>query len=256
MSFQYFSDVHTEFFHNIEQVEQIDIKAMAPYLIIAGDIGNVFNKYREYYVRLLAKVSSMFKYVFIISGNHEYYSLTSQNTETSDEWFKLVESEIMNIAKQFPNVIYLQNEIFNIPDTDICIYGTTLWSNINPFYQSKILRQMSDYTLIPNFSIGKTREIYNSNVEKLQDVILQSTNKRFVVISHHLPSYELIDDKYKYCDLNSAFASSVNISMDNKIVAWVAGHTHMPQEKGKFHVNPIGYPGENMYANYNKTFIV
>jgi hypothetical protein len=85
----------------------------------------------------------------------------------------------------------------------------------------------------------------------------QSDGKKVIVMSHHMPSYELIDTLYiskQYAMINCAFASDVSIADDSRIVAWVYGHTHKSYQNGKFYCNPIGYPGENKKWSLAKHF--
>lgn len=253
MSFQYFSDLHLEFFKHFRQIDKLGIQPCAPYLIVAGDISSMTPEGINKYERFLTLVSKMFTYVFIISGNHEYYQSRKRHNVTGD-WLSVVDSTIQNIAKTLPNIIYLQNTKFDLPNTNISVYGTTLWSAISKDEESIVRTAISDYCCIPQFTTTKSTELFENNVQSLKETLEQNKEKMFVVISHHLPSYELIAEQYKSCGINSAFASSVELAKSPQIVAWVAGHTHMPIELGKFHVNPVGYRGENSIVNVNKTF--
>lgn len=265
ITFQYFSDVHLEFFDNPQKIDLLNIKPYAPYLIIAGDIDNICNQVQHKYERFLTRISPLFKYVFIISGNHEYYDNheyyktigENQNQDKDidfDKWLKYIEDNIRIITKKFDNIIYLQNESFDIPNTDIMIFGTTLWSKISKDEEYKVSSTLSDYTYIPNFNVNKSTELFNQSINLLTTALEKNKDKRFIIISHHLPSYDLIPTKYKYSSYNSAYANNITFINDEHIVAWVAGHTHCPMESGKFHVNPIGYPKENMLINFNKIF--
>lgn len=256
IQFQYFSDLHLEFFNSVEQINKLDIKPMAPYLIMAGDIGNICGKYHNMYELFLTHVSKLFVNIFIITGNHEYYHLCGTKISDTNKWFEHIESKIGEIIEHLPNVIFLQNNLHIIPNTDICVYGTTLWSDIDKDMKHVINKQINDYRSIPQFNVNKSCDLFQSHVQQLTDSLLQNKDKRFIVVSHHLPSYKLIHKKYQYCELNSAFASSVDTAENSQIVAWVCGHTHMPMEMDKFHINPIGYPGENINVNYNKVFEV
>ena len=60
VGFQYFSDIHSEFFKNEGQLDNIDIQPSVPYLIIAGDIGNVCGQYQIMYEKFLKLVCNGF----------------------------------------------------------------------------------------------------------------------------------------------------------------------------------------------------
>jgi hypothetical protein len=83
------------------------------------------------------------------------------------------------------------------------------------------------------------------------------------MITHHLPSYDLIDEKYKTVNLNSVnqcFASNTDNLIKEPIILWIFGHTHQPTEKIingiKCVANPIGYPNELDKPDYNKIFCI
>lgn len=255
-TFQYFSDVHLEFLNSIDSINKFVIKPCAPYLIMAGDIDIICNPIRRKYSKFLEKLSSMFQYIFIVSGNREYYRSIGKKGHTVKQWMDKIDDDIKIICQKFPNVIFLQNESFNIPNTNLMIFGSTFWSYIMPEEEQCIKQIVSDYKYIPHFTSRISRELFNQSIECLDKVLKENPDKKFVVISHHLPSYELIHPRYRGCSFNSAFASSTLNAHNNNIVAWVAGHTHCPIEIGKFHVNPIGYPYENAFNDFNKVFTI
>jgi predicted phosphohydrolase len=251
-NFQYFSDLHLEFYHTLPY---FDIFPHAPYLVIAGDLGHAKE---SSYISFLTHMSTLFEYVFIISGNHEYHSklriFTSNQTEVVNSWMNSIEADIRKICAPLHNIIYLQNESFEIPNTNIVIYGTTLWSHIDDCSRHTIKNQITDYKYIPGFTTTHSNILYANNVKQLETTLTHPVyhDKVFVVISHHLPSYTLIHPKFSSFESNSAFASNVSIANDPRIVAWFAGHTHESIELGKFHINPIGYPGEKITVDCNK----
>lgn len=82
---------------------------------------------------------------------------------------------------------------------------------------------------------------------------LRSNTKPIIVATHHLPSYRLIDEKYKDCGINSAFDSSTLSTVLHHANVWLCGHhTHTPKNATigcngaiLLSCNPIGYEGEN-----------
>jgi hypothetical protein len=66
VKFQYISNLHLDLY----PLGLFDIDAIAPYLLLAGDIGNPYQKKYELF---LENISKKFEKIFIISGNHEYY---------------------------------------------------------------------------------------------------------------------------------------------------------------------------------------
>lgn len=244
LQFQYFSDLHMEF-RDRESLPEIPV--VAPYLVIAGDITT--HRRPDNYQRLFTQIAPLFRYIFFVSGNHEYYhnpTMCLMSTET----------QIRETIEPYSNVIYLQNQTFLIPETDIVVFGTTLWSQIRPEEASSVLNSLNDYRCIPALTINETTHLHQESLDKLEQTLNhpEYKGKRFVIISHHLPSYSLISPKFKYCTINSAFATDVKLAHDPRIVAWFCGHTHEPCELGKFLINPIGYPEESRHrkTRYDK----
>lgn len=247
MKFQYFSDIHTEEYKsNPKKLQKIlnTINVSAPYLILAGDIGD---PYSRIYKDFLKGLSSLFQHIFLIAGNHEYYG---------KQYMISVQTEIRKFTKSLGNITYLENEIFHIPDTNISIFGATFWSDICSQEETDITNYISDYQCIPTFTVQTSRDLHQQSCKVLNQALATYPSHKFIVISHHLPLYSLVDPKYlhKQPSLNSAFASNILSAYNPQIVAWVAGHTHTPLEQGIFYINPLGYRGENVKYNLNKTF--
>jgi len=86
-------------------------------------------------------------------------------------------------------------------------------------------------------------------VQSLQHTLASlGENQRLVVVSHHLPAWSLIEEKYNLEAnklINSAYACDIACANDPKIATWIYRHTHTRAVNGKFMCNPYGYPGEN-----------
>ena len=242
MKLRYFSDLHLEFI----KPNKIDefLKKIPPGLdevcILAGDIGNPRQPNYDIFMRF---VSVHFKKIFVITGNHEYYS----KTETIDE----TNIFLTEYFKKYDNVSFLSNSYENY--NNYCFIGTTLWSKItDPIYE------INDIYSIRDFNYSKYNRLNTESIIFLGDAI---KNNNCIVITHHVPSNKLIDIKYKtpemipynqwfYCDLDELIESN----KDN-IKCWFYGHTHTPSNKElheiPFLCNPIGYPNENSKLNFD-----
>lgn len=243
MKVYYISDLHLEFL-NSSKIEKI-IHKMGKHsddiLILAGDIGNPFS---STYKTFLQTISTMFEKVFIILGNHEYYGNYIFATE---QYFKKVCKEC--------NVVGLINE--SVLYNGYKIIGSTLWSNVTG--RSSI----NDTEKI----IGMTKNIYNKMHQECVNYIMSELDPTYkmILILHHLPSYSLIDPKYKkgvYVELNEWFATNIiekiPIEIHQHLCAIVYGHTHTERitmvENIQTYCNPIGYPGERRNINYQTYF--
>lgn len=239
------SDLHLEFVKPYQF--QAFIKKIIPHpdeiCILAGDIGN---PYSDNYGKFMEFINANFKKSFVIPGNHEYYGNKRTIFETNEylqEYFKI------------HNNISLLNNSYEYYDNR-CFVGTTLWSHItDPHHEINDVHRIKflDY------------KEYNALNRKCIDFLNKcaETQDNMVIITHHMPSKELIDSKYKtaqmipynqwfYCDMDSFIEKNTG-----KINYWIYGHTHTPLKTTMhdipFICNPIGYPGENSKSNYNVT---
>ena len=57
--------------------------------------------------------------------------------------------------------------------------------------------------------------------------LTESTTKHIVVVTHHLPTLEVVAHHHKGSVLNSAFATELSgLIADSRIDAWIYGHSH------------------------------
>lgn len=247
MRFQYFSDIHLEFFNgNTNKIKRVFMSKLAKQqsrpevLLLAGDIGNPF---RKCYQIFLEDVSLLYDKVIVIAGNHEYYKAPVEHM--SD-----VDAKCRDICQSMPreNVVFLQNESYDLTP-DISIYGGTFWTDIPHAKHRTVQYTINDYSMIPGFTPTMSCMFFDRALQGLKNCIEASPpDREWIVMSHHMPSFSLIDPKYRrpqYADMNCAFASEIGFAHHPQIKAWVYGHTHTPLQSGKFYCNPIGYPGEN-----------
>ena len=111
--------------------------------------------------------------------------------------------------------------------------------------------------------IEEYNKINDVCVKKITGLI-EDLPQNIIVITHHLPIYNLINDyykQYKYRLLNQWFYCDLDVLIEknkNKIKCWVYGHTHIPCEKNEYNIdficNPIGYKNENKKIEYNKVY--
>lgn len=238
MKFQYISDLHFEFgkFMNIEKY--------ADSIIIAGDIGDPTQKY---YYGFFKYLSEKFERIFFVAGNHEYYSKKRRSMQET-------ETMLQEIASNFTNVFYLQNDVYHFTDSDISIFGSTMWTQIKNNEISEVVTSISDYNLIDDFTVGTCNQLHNEAKNKLEDVVNKNPERKWIVITHHMPQTRLIHPKYQKIKINSAFASDIPFLDNDNIHHVIYGHTHTPMISGKYYCNPFGYPNENPKINFNTTF--
>ena len=91
---------------------------------------------------------------------------------------------------------------------------------------------------------------FNAEHEKclafIKKSVTRSTAEHIVVVTHHLPSLAVVTPEHMGNLLNSAFATELdNFIADNRIDAWIFGHSHANKEaiisNTRLICNQLGY---------------
>lgn len=239
LRFQIISDIHLE--TRSEKIPQITPSASN--LILAGDIGYPT---ADIYKKFLDWASSNYNLVFLIAGNHEYWSKTLPLDRT------LVFLE--RLCSAYPNVIFLEQEtiILEYQEQKVRVFGATLWSNLESNPEIKHL--ISDYKRItmtlcpPSLKRGPITTKYITGIHQQTVEILKSLLEDpmpLMVISHHLPSFVCTPFSDRY---TPAYATNLEWMLKAPIVLWVCGHSHHSIDTTIQNIrvvsNQMGYPFE------------
>ncbi len=240
MRIKIISDIHLEFLKKIKPtwINHM-IKPNADVLALAGDIGYPFLKEYE---NFLIETNKIFNKIFIITGNHEYYS--DKSIEENDNQIKKIIAD-----NKLTNMTFLSNsyEDYN----GFRFVGSTMWTHIS---DPKFL--INDFKCIKDMTVEKYNDLHKEAVYFVENTIRQS-ELPIVMITHHLPSFTLNDPKYaSYSGFNQCFSANLDHLISNPVKLWIYGHTHTPSDKEingvKLVCNPIGYPQENYPVDFNK----
>jgi Icc-related predicted phosphoesterase len=248
MRIQYISDVHLEFLSKYlrKGLTKKFTPKPADILCLAGDIGY---PHSLEYEKFLIESSKNWEKVFLIAGNHEYYTATTKRTMSE----KRAKISTWITEHRLANVTFLDNsyEDYN----GYRFVGSTLWSKIPP-NPSKLI---NDFYQIPEMTEELYNKLHDDAVAFLESDVVTASPLPVVTMTHHLPSYSLIDPKYRtglYAAYNHFFASECDHLIREPIKAWICGHTHTGFEKTlngvPVYCNPAGYPSENEGADLNK----
>lgn len=249
----YLSDFHLEFYKKSIPYETILGWKGGDILCLAGDIG--YPELNSYFV-FLAYCSSLYKYVFVIAGNHEYYKTIDHPLKTIQNTNK----KIIEVSKQFRNVHFLSESSFYIPEYNLNVLGTTLWTGGE--IERDDMYGYNDFNKIQGMSMpGQMERLHETSLLFLKDELQKHKHdgSKVLVLTHHLPSFQLIAPQYKDSGMNHLFATNLdNLFRDYTIHHWICGHSHCPVQKTientKVWMNPVGYPGENKDICWNATF--
>lgn len=127
------------------------------------------------------------------------------------------------------NVGYYQNQVLRIDDTDFIM--STLWSQIAPADEYFVWKGMNDFRQIMyNGKLLQTEEFNQMHafcLDFIKRSLAESTAKHIVVVTHHLPTLEVVASHHRESVLNSAFATELGeLIANSRIDAWIYGHSH------------------------------
>jgi hypothetical protein len=161
--FQLISDCHLELVKD-KAILLPKITPRAPGLVLAGDIGN---PYKKNYSMFLETCSKGWDHVFVVAGNHEYYSHSARRLMSE------IDEKIRSVCSQFPNVTFLQKDVFYLkdpgdPNKSIAVVGATLWTRMEETEQPVIRHMMNDYRTIFNTRSGtKSYNVSPADIDAL-----------------------------------------------------------------------------------------
>lgn len=224
---QYVSDLHLE--HRAKHAFPYLVTPAARYLALAGDIGqpshSLFRPFLEY-------VSRNWEQAFYVAGNHEYYAGSRKSMfETQDQ----IKSE----CDRFPNIHFLHhdNPSHYLAPMNFAIVGTTLWTHIPQESVEDAKRGMNDYRMIQVHEDDGTLVPLDPNITNIlhakerarleaQIDYWGAQGAQVCVITHHMPSFGFISQRYQGHPLSVCFASHCESLMKPHVRAWIYGHTH------------------------------
>jgi len=249
MKIQYVSDLHAEFHENIDFIiSKKIVKPIAPVLIVAGDwaSGKANNTQIN---KMLDWMSANWEQVWIVPGNHDFWGSSYYSPD------------LKYINKNLRSNVFLRNNCTEVIDDKYFIFSC-MWSFIPDAQFHYCSQAMNDFNQIVNFSPEKQTDIHNHNLKFIIDEIDRLNDKDIVVVTHHSPTFKLVDDYYIGNRVNCCYSSDLDILLEqtnSKVKYWVTGHSHtykrMNVEGVDVMRNPVGYCKYSENKNYKDRLI-
>ncbi|KAB2919980.1 MAG: hypothetical protein F9K29_03750 [Hyphomicrobiaceae bacterium] len=235
MRCHYLSDLHLETQDFARRLPGGDV------LIIAGDLCHArcldparTDKYsidqRARVMRFIDEARRNFAHVLMIPGNHEHYDGVFEDT-------------VRLLRRHLPGVTVLDDETTEIDG--VRFFGSTLWSDFDGGSEAcmnGVRRRMGEFFFVKtrsrdsegNETFAKFRPenafaAHEKAWSALIGAVTEQAGEPTIVITHHAPSLQGLNPKFKGNGLHGAYASA----LDDKIAAlsgvpvWVHGHTHI-----------------------------
>ena len=208
MKIQYASDLHLEFSDNSRYLKNNPLKPVGDILVLAGDIGYLnddnFSKHPFW-----DYVSENFKQVIVAVGNHELY-----------KYYDLAQMPQGLVCSTRDNVKCYYNAVVRIDNIDLII--STLWAKI-PLEEAYITeRGVSDFHHILYNGEPLTFDNFNREhdycFQFIQNVVSKSSAKHIIVVTHHIPSFQLASPDFAGSKINGAFTVELEQYIDQALL--------------------------------------
>jgi hypothetical protein len=260
LRFRVLSDLHLEFRATPQALWQ-QLDGLLPYfrdprsilnaqagrevMCLCGDLGvpvKADRSLNEDYVALLKMFVQRWPRTVFIAGNHEnYWASPDLPVGAAKREHTL---QICHQAAAESGAQFLHKSSVVLDDTELL--GCTLWSDIadNAFWS------MNDSYYV--FGSPMTyKDAFREELSWLQASLRASKARRVVVLTHHLPSLDLIHPRFRSSKITSGFATDLNSIIAEhaqKARIWFCGHSHesceVQRDGVQLALSPLGYPHE------------
>ncbi|QES91071.1 metallophosphoesterase [Rhizosphaericola mali] len=243
MKIQYLSDLHLEFAHNFSFIEHNQLSVTGDILIMAGDIvtfgyfERLFTPYKSFF----DFISTHYKAVYWLAGNHEYYhgDIAKRSGAFKEE--------------VYPNIFLVNNVIEQF---DGCrILFSTLWSKIEPANEEVVRKSMSDFSVISYAGKDFTPDLYNhlfdADIHFLQQSVQTAYEGSTIIVTHHVPTLLYYPVEYVGSPINNGFVTELKDFIEQSCIDyWIYGHHHRNTPtfkigKAQLLTNQLGYVARN-----------
>jgi hypothetical protein len=219
MRIQYCSDLHLEFEGNLQYLKQNPWEVSGEILVLAGDIAPLHQQYLNH--PFFDKISELYRIVFWLPGNHEYYHKDMMEFPFS-----------MNLKVR--NNIFIVNNI-NFIHGDVHFIFSTLWASIGKENEQKIERFVPDFKNIQvndkNLKVADYNQLHWDSLSFIKKSLHAFPSLPSVIVTHHLPSKRCNAPAFRHSAYNEAFCTELSdfIHVCGALF-WIYGHSHYNQK--------------------------
>lgn len=217
MKVQYASDLHLEFRSNSEYLHRNPLRVCGDILLLAGDTCYMGSESHDRHP-FWDWAAEHFTEVLVCAGNHEFYKGLDPSA--------LPDGHCEYIR---PNVRRVHNGVVRIDEVDFII--STLWAHIHPANELECALRIADFARIGYRGDAMMPADFNREHQRCKEFLTQalssSTAKHKVVMTHHLPSPQLLAPQFQGSRLNDAYVSDLTSFVAAcEADYWVYGHSH------------------------------
>jgi predicted phosphodiesterase len=246
MKIQYASDLHLEFSDNYSYLKRNPLKPVGDILVLAGDIGYLDDdNYRRH--PFWDWASDNFSQVIVTVGNHELY-----------KYYDLAQISQGLVYSVKNNVKCYYNAVVKIDNIDLIV--STLWAKIRLEEAYSTEQSVSDFHRILYENGFLTWEKFNREHDRcfsfIKTEVGNSSAEHIIVVTHHVPSFQLSSPDFKNSGINGAFTVELSDFIETSPVEyWIYGHSHRNIDRviGKTCciTNQLGYVSHKEHLTFN-----
>lgn len=251
MKIQFASDLHLEFHDNWRWLRSNPLEVVGEVLVLAGDIGYLGDdNYAGH--PFWDWASENFAQVICCMGNHEFYKYYDIGP--------LYDGYCLEIR---PNVHSYYNSVVRMGNTDIVL--STLWAKIpleEAYYTEQVI---SDFRRIlyngEPLTFAEFNREHSRCLSFIEDVVAKSDAAHKVMVTHHVPSFELLNPRFANSKANGAFTVELAPYIEQSgIDYWIYGHSHYNKDaiigNTRCVSNQLGYVSHMEHLTFNQSKII
>ena len=223
-------------------------------LLVAGDIHT-----RGRAGDFLREAAPLYKHVVAVLGNHDHWDGAAENTMIT----------IRASLRDYPNVHVLDKDTVVLDG--VRFVGCTLWTHVPPDALMSVQNTIRDYERIriakgqTKLNVGTTNYWHTQEKAFLETTLQQPFDGPTVVVTHHAPSAQSIDARYKEHASAAALNHGYHTHLDQWASSlgfdvWIHGHTHHSFQyefgPGQLVCNPRGYAPAMVNPDFNERLVL